>query len=407
MRRYIISHFREPMDIAASNFNEASAIFGGGENLHLGLRNVTAQYRPALIGIATTCLTETIGEDMERLLGEYRAAGEGTDLPEIIATSTASYRGTHVNGFHATVRSVVGTMAQAVARHSGINLLPGMVSPADLRYLKEIFEDFDIPLTLLPDYSETLDGPALASYAKIPAGGTSPGAIRAMGGALATIEFGRTLAAHETAGALLEGRFGVPCHRVGLPIGVQETDRLYRLIEELSGAVTPARHQLERGRLIDAYVDGHKYVFGKRAIVYGDEDLVVGLTAFLSEIGMTPVLCASGGESRWLARAIDAVTDGAAAAGTIRVREGADFMAIGEEAAELKPDLLIGNSKGYASARHLGVPLIRVGFPIHDRIGGQRVLHLGYRGAQRLFDEIVNVLLERKQEDSSVGYSYM
>jgi nitrogenase molybdenum-iron protein NifN len=407
MRRYIISHFREPMDIAASNFNEASAIFGGGDNLHLGLRNVTAQYHPALIGIATTCLTETIGEDVERLLDEYRTANAGTELPELFATSTASYRGTHVDGFHATVRSAVSALAQAGERHSRINVLPGMVSPADLRYLKEIFADFDVPLTLLPDYSETLDGPALANYERIPAGGTPTAAIRAMGGALATLEFGRTLAAHKTAGALLEESFGVSCYRLGLPIGVQETDRLYQLIEKLSGAPTPASHQLERGRLIDAYVDGHKYVFGKRAIVYGDEDLVVGLTAFLSEIGIVPVLCASGGESRLLARAIDEVTDGLAAAGAIRVREGADFMDIGEEAAELKPDLLIGNSKGYASARHLGVPLIRVGFPIHDRIGGQRILHLGYRGAQRLFDEVVNTLLERKQDDSSVGYSYM
>ena len=33
MRRYIISHFREPMDIAASGFSEASTIFGGETNL--------------------------------------------------------------------------------------------------------------------------------------------------------------------------------------------------------------------------------------------------------------------------------------------------------------------------------------------------------------------------------------
>ena len=67
MRRYIISHFREPMDIATSGFSEASTIFGGGENLRKGLGNVTSQYHPALIGIATTCLTETIGEDVHGL----------------------------------------------------------------------------------------------------------------------------------------------------------------------------------------------------------------------------------------------------------------------------------------------------------------------------------------------------
>ena len=53
------------------------------------------------------------------------------------------------------------------------------------------------------------------------------------------------------------------------------------------------------------------------------------------------------------------------------------------------------------------MPLIRVGFPIHDRIGGQRIHHLGYRGAQELFDRIVNALMDSKQETSTVGYSYL
>jgi len=57
-RRYIISHFREPMDIAASGLRESSTIFGGGKNLHRGLRNVTAQYKPSMIGVATTCQSD-------------------------------------------------------------------------------------------------------------------------------------------------------------------------------------------------------------------------------------------------------------------------------------------------------------------------------------------------------------
>ncbi len=67
---------------------------------------------------------------------------------------------------------------------------------------------------------------------------------------------------------------------------------------------TPEKHALERGRLIDAYVDGHKYIFDKKAIVYGEEDLVIGLTAFLAEIGVRPVLCASGGRSGKFEQAI-------------------------------------------------------------------------------------------------------
>jgi nitrogenase molybdenum-iron protein NifN len=177
-------------------------------------------------------------------------------------------------------------------------------------------------------------------------------------------------------------------------------------LEDLAGRPTPTLHEGERGRLIDAYVDGHKYIFNKKAVVYGEEDLVVGLTAFLLEIGVRPVLCASGGKSGHFHDAIAEVSDNLLPEPP-EVREGLDFYEIAEEVEALAPDLLIGHSKGYHLARRWGVPLIRVGFPIHDRFGGQRILHLGYRGAQSLLDCIVNALLEKKQEDSPVGYGYL
>ncbi len=158
--------------------------------------------------------------------------------------------------------------------------------------------------------------------------------------------------------------------------------------------------------MIDAYVDGHKYVFGKRAIVYGEQDLVVGLTAFLAEIGVRPVLVASGGKSRKFEETIAHVVDGLLPE-LPQVREGADFYTIAEEAQALEPDLIIGNSKGYHLAKRWGIPLIRVGFPIHDRFGGHRTQHLGYRGAQSLLDRIVNAVIEAKQEGSQIGYSYI
>ena len=68
MRRYLISHFKEPVDIASSNFTEETAVFGGGANLKLAIENVARQYAPAMIGIATTCLSETIGDDVQLIL---------------------------------------------------------------------------------------------------------------------------------------------------------------------------------------------------------------------------------------------------------------------------------------------------------------------------------------------------
>ena len=404
IRRYLISHFREPMDIAASNFSEDSAVFGGAKNLQAGLRNVSRQYRPELIGLATTCLSETIGEDLPSLIHGCREAID--TLPDIVHVSTASYRGSHIDGFHDAVAALVGQLAMASVPHDGINLLPGMVSTADLRHLRELAQAFELEAAVLPDYSDTLDGATWADYEALPGGGTSVGEIRAMSGARATLELGDLLRDRpRTGGGILAERFRVPLHRCTLPIGIRATDAFVAALGKISGRLTPHALAAERGRLIDSMVDAHKVVFGKRAVVYGEADLVIGLASFLSEIGAQPVLCACGGESKnfeaQLRAAVPELPEDAV------VRNGADFIDIAAAARAAAPDLLVGNSKGYGLARELGIPLIRTGFPIHDRIGGQRVLHVGYRGAQQLFDTVANALLARKQEQSPVGYSYL
>ncbi len=407
MRRYIISHYNEPIDIASSSLSEKHAVYGGGPNLKLGLTNVASKYRPALIGIATTCLTETIGDDVKMYLREYAEDTKGSiGLPTLVNVSTPSYSGTHMEGFHAAIREVIDLMSGGGPRNKTVNLLPGFVSSADYRLLIEIMDGFNLSCTMLPDLSETMDGPALLEYEKIQGGGTPLQAIKTMGRSQATIEFGATLGAFQSGSDILHEKFSIARHRLGMPIGIKETDRFFSLLETLSGRLTPEKYGKERGRLIDAYVDGHKYIFGKRAIIYGEEDLVVGLCSFLTEIGIQPVLCASGGTSGRLQAAIAAVT-GDTLMEQPQVHEGMDFFEISEMAESLRPDLIIGHSKGYPLARKLDIPLIRVGFPIHDRVGGQRILHLGYAGAQQLFDTITNAVICKKQADSPVGYSYM
>ncbi|MBU0946122.1 MAG: nitrogenase [Proteobacteria bacterium] len=407
MRRYIISHFNEPIDIASSSLSEKHAVYGGGANLKLGLMNVTEKYRPQLIGIATTCLTETIGDDVKLFLREYDKEVEG-EKPIMVQVSTPSYSGTHMEGFHNAIASVVEALAGRDGKQdigSGVNILPGFVSPADIRYLKEITDDFSMKATILPDISDTMDGPAAKTYAKIQPGGTPLSAIAVMGNSMGSVEFGHTMA-EASGGVLLAEKFGVENTRMAMPMGIGASDRFFAYLSRLSGVPVPEKHQAERGRLVDSYVDSHKYVYGKKAIVYGEEDLVVGLTTFLAEIGVMPVLCASGGKSGKLAERIRQATADLLPEQP-QVHEAMDFYDISELAESLGPDLLVGHSKGYPLAQKLSIPLIRVGFPIHDRMGGQRILHLGYRGTQQLFDLVVNACIAKKQGDSPIGYSYM
>jgi nitrogenase molybdenum-iron protein NifN len=336
--------------------------------------------------------------------------------PELVHVSTPSFKGTHAEGFHSAVRALVETLAGVYVTEphsdtqlgkSPLAIFPGMVSPADLRHLRDFCAIWgEATITLVPDYSETLDGPSWAEFVRTPNGGTTVDELRALDRATAALEFGHSLAfAPATAGTHLKTKFGVPLHRLGLPIGVRANDAFCTALEIATGRPMPTRIAAERGRLVDSYVDAHKYLAGKKAIVYGEDDLVAGLAVFLAETGITPVLVASGERNRRLADSIFAAAP--ELRDRIEVREGSDFGDIETRIEELKPDLLIGSSKGYKIARSLNVPLVRCGFPVHDRLGAQRLQLLGYAGTQQLFDRIVNALLEAKQEHSDIGYAYL
>lgn len=403
IRRYLISHFNEPLDIASSSFGEAATVFGGEANLRQGIQNVVAGYVPAMIGVATTCLAETIGEDVPAML--RRLQGSSQALPPLVSVSTPSYAGTHADGYRAAVAAVLAALAQDGPRQDRLALLPGMVSAADLRHLREITAAFGLATTMLPDYSDSLDAPAFAEYPKLHIGGTPLADIAACGSARACISLGGLVTPGVACGGdLLAERFGVEHTPLALPVGVRLTDAFVDALARLSGDRVPWL-EAERGRLVDALVDGHKYVAGRRVAVVGDEDLVLGLTSFLSEIGLSVVLAASGGRS---GRLRESVTQTAPRLpDDLVVLEDAGFDAIDAAAEQTGAQMLVGHSKAYPTARRLGIPLVRVGLPIHDRLGGQRLLHVGYRGAQRLFDQIVNTVIEQAQDASPVGYAYM
>ncbi|MFW5829464.1 MAG: nitrogenase component 1 [Planctomycetota bacterium] len=404
IRRYMIGHFREPMDIGSSNFGEQAAVFGGSDNFIVGINNIIKQYDPAIIGVATTCLSETIGDDMTVLIAQLREQADGP-LPPLVHVSTPSYAGTHAEGFHRTVRALVEQLARPGYRGRHVVLMPGMVSPTDLRYLREILQSFDVPPVLLPDYSDSLDGPTWQEHHRIPEGGTTLEEIAATGCAGAAIGFGETLPPEQQAGSLLAKRFDVPYHAMDLPIGVRASDRFIAVLAQISGNQLPERHVAERGRLLDSYIDGHKYVFGKKAVIYGEEDLVAAMAGFLDEIGMVPAVCGTGGASGRLRARIEQQLG--ARAEDIRICDDTDFDHILAAAEAADVDLVIGHSKGYWLSRRLQRPLVRIGFPIHDRIGGARIAHLGYRGSQELYDRITNCIIEQQQDGNPVGYMAM
>lgn len=400
IRRYMISHFKEPLDIASSSFDEASAIFGGKKNLNAAIENVNLKYEPRLIAVAPTCLSETIGDDIR----SYCLECVESSSAELINITMPSYTGAHLDGFHAAVCSVIKEKVRSKGPCQDINLFPSMVSPADLRHLRTITEAFFDEAMILPDYSSTLDGEIWGEYLPIAPGGTTMEEIAAAHLADFSVSFSPFLRDEISAPAYLEEGHQVKHYALKPPVGIRGTDSLLALLEEKSGRAIPESFLSQRARLIDALADCHKYLFGKKAVVYGDADFVAGIASFLDEIGVEPLLCVSGSPFLHFKEYVGSCLENTA---PLIIEDNIDFKSLEGMMEGQDFDFMIGNSKGYQLARKKSIPLIRCGFPIHDRVGGPRLLHVGYEGAINLLDNIVNTLLTRKQEESAVGYSYL
>jgi nitrogenase molybdenum-iron protein NifN len=393
MRLYLAHHFREPVDIASSALSEKGTVYGGSANLKMGLKNLIAGYSPKAIGVATTCLAETIGDDIVQIIKEFRIEEASSSSLPIIPVSTPSYSASHEEGYARAVHALVQALARRTEPSDRANLVIGsVISPADVRYLKDMLVDWGSAdgFILLPDISETLDAPRVENPPRITEGGTPLQDVVDTANSCHTLTIGGRFQS-TSAGMLLEKDFAVPHTLLPLPIGLADTDHFVSRMEELTGIGLPGKYEVQRGRLLDTLADVHKYLAGIRVAVYGDSDLALGLTRFLCEAGAIPAIVATGSCSSRFEAEVSAASEDA------RILLGADFSQIHDEIRKGRIDLMLGTSSGRQISRKEGIPLVRVGLPNHDRVGATRQLLVGYEGAALLADIITNALLE---EDS-------
>ncbi len=392
MRRHISAHFNEPIDVGSSSLNEKGTIYGGQKNLVKALDNIMRVYRPQLIGVLTTCLAETIGEDIDRIALEYLQEKGQSDFP-IVTVPTPGYGNSHAEGYFYTIRRILVRLAEPTAKHGKVNIIAAHMSPADLREIKRLLALMGIDYVLCPDYSETLDAPCDPHFQKIPKGGTKLADIKAMPGAVATLQFGLTIDEKLSPGKYLEEEFAVPLYRLPMPIGIEGTDMFLHALSEATGIAIPESLEQERGRLLDAMVDSHKYNMQGRSVIFGEPELVYAVTQLCLENGIQPVVVATGSKTKRLKELLAPLLTDTALTGFF---DEADFVQIRTQSQIRQANIAIGHSDGRYLTENAGIPLVRLGFPIHDRVGGQRLVAVGYTGTANLLDRLTNTLLENK-----------
>ena len=399
LRTQLTRHYREPVMGTSSSFSEDTAVFGGGGNLKQAIRNIIAIYKPEVIAIHTTCVAETIGDDVRSIVEDMDQNGDIPGKVKVIAASTPSYVGTHITGYARMVEAMVDSLAQKdESGGSGkINVIPGFnAEPGDIREIKRILNLMDVDYLLFPDTSDAFGGPLTGEIRLYPEGGTTMEELRDSANSLATF-----VVCHESgalAAKLLEKRFGVPAVLLPAPIGIEYVDAFVMKLSEVTGRPIPADLEAERGRLVDMMHDAHPHFHGQRVAIAADPDIAGGMAGLVMGMGMEPVHILSGSKSAAFENEVRGLLgDQWPEADVIN---GGDLYALHQHIKNRPVDLILGNSHAKYIARAEDIPLIRVGFPISDRANLHHFPVMGYAGAARMVDRIGNTLLDRLDRDA-------
>ncbi|MBK6974259.1 MAG: nitrogenase molybdenum-iron protein subunit beta [Sterolibacteriaceae bacterium] len=408
-RSHFTRHFKEPTSCVSSSMTEDAAVFGGLNNMVDGLANSYRLYKPEMIAVSTTCMAEVIGDDLDAFIKTSKQKGSIPAEFDVPFAHTPAFVGSHITGYDNALLGVLKHFWDGKANttapltrvpNESINFIGGFDGfvVGNMAAIRQIFEAFGVEYTILCDPSDAWNTPTDGEFRMFDGGTTKDEVERALN-AKATIVFQEFSCEKTTKFIRAHDQEVVALNS---PIGVAGTDELVMAISRLTGKPVPESLTKERGRLVDALADSQAHLHGKKFALYGDPDLMLGLTQFLLELGAEPVtvLSTNGGEE-WAAK-VQALFDASPFGSDCKVYPKKDLWHLRSLLFTAPVDFLIGNTYGKYLERDCGVPLIRLGFPVFDRHHYHRFPIWGYEGSLRVLVMLLDELFEQLDQSTIV-----
>lgn len=380
-----VRHFRESVPLQTTAMSEVATVMGGLDNIGKAIISIHQRAKPKVIGICSTGVTETKGDDVDGYLKTFMAEHPELGDLEAVYVSTPDFKDAFQDGWGKAVSQIIQTLAEprvpAVA--GAINFLVGShLTVADIEELRDLSEAFGLTPTILPDLSGSMDGHIPDDFSPITLGGTSLEAIRNLGSAELTIAVGEQM---RPAAETLMARTGQSYVLFDRLTGLEPNDQLLDCLSQISGRPVPRKYRRQRSQLMDAMLDSHFFFGGKKIAIGAEPDLLWTLASWLSEMGAEIAAAVTTTHSPLLEQI---------PCSEVLIGDLEDL-----EAHAGNCDLLITTSHGRQAAERLGIPFVRMGLPVFDRLGATHRLSVGYRGTRDLLFEIGNLLMAHEHEN--------
>ncbi|NWF65922.1 MAG: nitrogenase iron-molybdenum cofactor biosynthesis protein NifN [Campylobacterales bacterium] len=375
---FFTRHFKEPIAIQTTAVRDVTAVMDGGDYSILeAIKNITQKVTPSLIGLFTTGLTETKGDDVKRV-------AKMSDYP-ICYVNTPDYEGDIQSGWSTVVSSLIEQLVvpKSVTIDNKIVVIPNVnMQPIEVEKVKEFLESFGFDVFSLPDLSNSLDGYLGEKQGQVSSGGIDVEDIKNLADTNIVVTIGESVKNCST--KLIEKNTKIKHIHVNSLSGLESSDNFVEQLLQLKLTKVNDKIVRWRKRLQDSMLDSH-FSIGKAKIgLANDSDLVYSQAKALLEVGAEIEFAVIPTFSKEILELpIKNVIIG-------------DFEDVLKNIQNI--DILISNFHGIKIAKDNHIPIVVRGFPCWEIVGNQLKNDLLYEGSCYFLFEVANALINSSHE---------
>lgn len=379
---FFTRHFNEPIAINNTSVSDITAVLDGGDYSILmaieNIQNKEKNLKPSMIGLHTTGLTETKGDDV-------RGVGMHIEIPYVFV-NTPDYEGGMESGWSLTVQAMIDQLTESATecKANKLVLLPHLsMQPIEVEKIKSLCEDFGFETYALPDLSTSLDGYWEAGQGKLANGGITVDQIRDLATSGVVVSIGASM--KKSALVLLKKNPAMEHLHFDHVMGLDGCDNFVAELMRIRQTEPKPLMKRWRSRLQDAMLDSHFLIGSSHFVVTGEPDMLVGICALLRSVGGT----------------IDAAISTTFSDALHSIEAEKVFVGDLEDARQFfeKADMVISNfhAERILHTYH-NTALVLRGFPNYEELGNQLKSDQLYEGSTYFLFEIANSLRKVKHE---------
>ena len=354
-------HFNKPVMIHTSAVNDITAVLDGGEyGIGNAIENVAQKALPELVGLFSTGLTETKGDDI-------RGAAKKILLPSVWV-NTPDFEGSFESGWALAVEAIVTQLCEecaSVTPKKAVILPHASITPAEVEKIKEFLTECGfLEVLAIPDLSTSIDGMEGKASKQMSGGGIAIESIKTAADCEVAVAVGDSMKG--ALRALLKKNGQINAVAIPSLSGIRAGDRLVDFLVEL-GYTPGEKIKQWRKRATNMLLDTHALIAGQRFVLGVEADQRRAITDLLEECGATVI-----NEDEAVIR---------------------DFDDIAGHIGDV--DVLIANERARALAKAHGKIVIARGYPALKSYGAALKNDLLYEGCCRFLAECADAIAMR------------